>query len=173
MGANQSTEQSNNKSENDYPPGHFEVSVSGKMIEKGILLEGDLEQKIQEAYQRGKEEGLATIQQSLNAVAAQTYDQIYKQLSDIQSNELQNSKDLVNYFYYKILNPKLLVVFYVNIFQALKISERIAAPIVLDKSCGVEELDVVNCFSSNPKSSLKCSEVVDAYISCANNALQV
>jgi Tfp pilus tip-associated adhesin PilY1 len=59
-------------------------------------LSGDSEEKLKQAYAKGKEDGLAAIQGALEAVAAQTYDQMYNQLKELQTESVEKSKKLVS-----------------------------------------------------------------------------
>lgn len=51
--------------------------------------------KIKEAYNKGKEDGKASFQSSLEQVAAQVYDGVHARLTDIQTDGLTKSKALV------------------------------------------------------------------------------
>lgn len=77
------------------PSGQFNVSVSGPMLEKGLQYQGDLQKEIENAYGQGKNEGLATIQQTLSVVAMKTYENIHSQILDIQTKNIEESKVLV------------------------------------------------------------------------------
>lgn len=95
MGGSQSTGkivQNTTEANRDLSSG---VTISGNVIEKGYVLEQSLEKQLQEAFQRGKDDGVATIQQSLSAVAAQTFDQIHSQLKVLQENQIEESKAMV------------------------------------------------------------------------------
>jgi Spy/CpxP family protein refolding chaperone len=97
MGANQSQEQkvqSVPTSQDNQADGQS-VSFSGHMIEKGISYDHAIEQKLQEAYQKGKSDGISTIQHTLSEVASQTFDQINNQLSEMQSKHIDHSKQMV------------------------------------------------------------------------------
>lgn len=103
MGANQSDSKVQTAPAlQDHPNGHFGISVSGQMIEKGIAYDNALEQKLQDAYQKGKTEGISTIQHTLSEVASQTFDQINNQLSELQAKHIDHSKEMVSNF---VMNP--------------------------------------------------------------------
>ena len=65
------------------------------MIEKGISYDNAIEQKLQEAYSKGKADGISTIQHTLSEVASQTFDQINNQLTEMQTKHIEHSKQLV------------------------------------------------------------------------------
>jgi hypothetical protein len=54
------------------------------------------EDKVQKAYNKGKEDGVATFQSSLEQVAAQVYDGVHTRLTEIQEGSLKRSAQLVS-----------------------------------------------------------------------------
>lgn len=85
-------------SETSLPAGQFSVSYSGPMLEKGLQYKGNLEKELQNAYEQGKNEGLATVQQTLSVVAVKTFEQIHSQIVDLQTKNIEESKVLVRVF---------------------------------------------------------------------------
>jgi len=85
-------------SEATLPSGQFNVSVSGPMIENGLKYQGNLQQELETAYEQGKNEGLATVQQTLSVVAMKTFEQIHSQIVDLQTKNIEESKGLVRKF---------------------------------------------------------------------------
>lgn len=55
----------------------------------------NVDDKIKQAYNKGKEDGKASFQSSLEQVAAQVYDGMHARLTDIQTDGLNKSKALV------------------------------------------------------------------------------
>lgn len=53
------------------------------------------EDPISAAYERGKKEGMESVQQSLSIVAAQVYDNVNQQLLELQDKHATQSKELV------------------------------------------------------------------------------
>lgn len=80
----------------ELPAGHFGVSVSGGLVEKGLLLDSNVEEQISAAYRKGKEEGMASLESSLAVVAAQVYDNVQDQISSFQDKHLEQSEKLVS-----------------------------------------------------------------------------
>lgn len=68
------------------------ITVAGESSSKNDFSNSD---KIKEAYNRGKEDGKASFQGSLEQVAAQVYDGVHTRLTDIQTDGLNKSKALV------------------------------------------------------------------------------
>lgn len=52
--------------------------------------------KLNEAYEKGKVDGTAAFQSTLEEVAAQVYDNVHTELTTIQSDSLEKSKTKVN-----------------------------------------------------------------------------
>jgi hypothetical protein len=52
--------------------------------------------RIKEAYAKGKQEGVASFQSQLEQVAAQVYDGVHTRLTQIQSDSIQRSKQMVS-----------------------------------------------------------------------------
>lgn len=90
--------------------GNTQTSASGIPIESatsqsvdgssGVRITGSavltLEDKLKEAYEQGKQEGVSTFQSTLEVVAAQVYDNVHSQLSNIQKDSLDQSQQLVS-----------------------------------------------------------------------------
>ena len=62
---------------------------------KELTADGAVMDPIEKAYQRGKEEGHATIHKALDSVAAQVYDNIHEQLLTIQKQNIEKSEQMV------------------------------------------------------------------------------
>ena len=58
--------------------------------------------KLREAFNKGKEEGVASFQSSLEQVAAQVYDGVHTKLTEIQSDSLKRSKETVRNLLYSL-----------------------------------------------------------------------
>ena len=94
MGASQSTTgvpvegtaQTNSSPENG-------VRVTGSAVQS-------LDDKIQQAFEQGKTEGLQSFQSSLEFVAAQVYDNVHSQLANIQQESLAKAESKVRVFMY-------------------------------------------------------------------------
>ena len=100
MGANQSSGKvvsvSNETSQhNEIVAGQFGVTISGPVVEKGFKYNGDIKKDIQTAFEKGKEEGLSTVENTLSIVAQQTFENIHAQLTDINRSSVEESKALV------------------------------------------------------------------------------
>ena len=54
------------------------------------------EERIKQAYSKGKEDGINTFQSSLEQVAAQVYDSVHSRLTAIQTESLEKSSKLVS-----------------------------------------------------------------------------
>ena len=65
------------------------VRVSGKVFQ-------EMESKIQEAYTKGKQDGLSSFQTSLESIAAEVYGNVESQLSNIQQQKLEDAKRMVS-----------------------------------------------------------------------------
>ena len=75
------------------------AAVSGDAA-SGVRISGQavltLEDKLKEAYEQGKQDGVATFQSTLEVVAAQVYDNVHTQLASIQKDSVQQSQQLVS-----------------------------------------------------------------------------
>lgn len=59
-------------------------------------LNVDVEQALKNAFEEGKKEGQANVKNLMEAVAADTYDNIHQQLAELQSKQTNQAKDLVS-----------------------------------------------------------------------------
>lgn len=72
---------------------NFEPTESSVRITGSLLR--DIEQKIQNAYNEGREEGVGAFQSTLEQVAAQVYDNVHAQLVKVQDDSINQSAKLV------------------------------------------------------------------------------
>lgn len=56
--------------------------------------------KVKQAYNKGKEEGVASFKSSLEQVAAQVYDGVHTKLTEIQADSMQRSRVLVSHLFF-------------------------------------------------------------------------
>jgi hypothetical protein len=73
-----------------------DVQTGGRVRIAGPKI--DVEKAIQEAYEKGRAEGQASVKGMLEAVAADVYDNIHTQLTDIQTKQVQEAQKMVSYF---------------------------------------------------------------------------
>jgi hypothetical protein len=76
------------------------VQTDTQGITSGVRVTGDaaftdIEDKLREAYEKGKAEAQAGFQGALEMVAAQVYENVQSQLSNIQKDSLEKSDKLV------------------------------------------------------------------------------
>lgn len=113
------------------------IRVTGNVIE-------DVEKKIEQAYMKGKEEGAASFNTSLETVAASVYDKVHGQLIESQEKSINES-----------------------LKKADEMREKIKFPEKKEKlACVIEEEELLKCLKSN-KSCLDCDALVKSYASCA------
>ena len=60
-----------------------------------VTAVSDNSDKLQQAYTKGKEDGVASFQSSLEMVAAQVYDGVHTRLTEIQTDSIKRSKQMV------------------------------------------------------------------------------
>jgi predicted Holliday junction resolvase-like endonuclease len=76
----------------------FDQATSGVRITVAGTPEVHVnEDKVQKAYNKGKEDGVASFQSSLEQVAAQVYDGVHTKLTEIQEGSLKRSAQLVSH----------------------------------------------------------------------------
>jgi flagellar biosynthesis/type III secretory pathway protein FliH len=75
---------------------HFEPTESGVRITGGLVH--DIEEKIQNAYNKGKEEASANFRSTFAEAAAQAYENLETKLNLIQEESLKTSTTLVRSF---------------------------------------------------------------------------
>ncbi len=88
---------------------HFEAAQSGVRV-TGSLVH-DIEEKIQLAYLKGKQDGGGDFSSNLEKVMAETYDSMHTQLAAYQNNSIQNTEKLVSFYLSKIISPFCFILF--------------------------------------------------------------
>mmetsp|Transcript_8935 Transcript_8935/g.8827 ORF Transcript_8935/g.8827 Transcript_8935/m.8827 type:complete len:160 (+) Transcript_8935:3-482(+) len=102
------------------------------------------EDPVQIAHQKGKNEGLDSINRSFDAVAAEVYENIHTQLLGIQKDNLVKSQEMVSAIKTQLVSP--------------------AQPV---NTCTTEETLLIACLKENDKRSATCNKVVESYNQCA------
>ena len=105
--------------------------------------------ELEKAYQQGKLDSSAELQKTLENVAAQVYDNVHEQLRDLQSKQIDHTKNLS-----------------VKLKENLKLSES------HDKHCSNEESLLTKCLQENQKNATACSSILDSFASCASSTLK-
>ncbi len=73
----------------DETVGDSGVRITGQAIQT-------LDDRVKEAYEQGRKEGVESFSSALEVVAAQVYDNIHSQLADIQKESLSKSESVVS-----------------------------------------------------------------------------
>lgn len=100
-----------------------------------------------EEYRRGKADGTAEIQASLEQVAAQVYDNVHTQLEAIQNVQLKQAQNFANNIEKKLSN----------------------VIITSEHKCQIEEKSLITCLQNGD--ILKCTELIDNLSKCASSSV--
>ena len=154
------------------------ITVAGESSSK---VENNTDDKIMQAYNKGKEDGKASFQSSLEQVAAQVYDGVHARLTDIQTDGLSKSKILVRRIpceLFRTSSRHLCEMFNDEMYcivQAEELQQKLTVPGSFGSTngskqmpCVAEQSVLLKCLKENAKAnSLSCKDAVDAYSRCA------
>jgi hypothetical protein len=166
MGASQSSEGG--------VPIQGEVTPQQPVGESGVRITGtavqSLEDRVKEAYEQGRMEGVQSFQSSLEIVAVQVYDNVQQQLAHIQQESLNKSESVVSNL--AIISFLLAYFFLFLPFQSKQVFGKLQAPTRKGESeCAVDKKKLSDCFSQNKTNPLACDDLVNAYSVCATNLI--